>query len=942
LLSAALAFCWTCCTLTFGIETAETAKKTQGNTEFSDTVLCMESFENNVLADPASWETFPKKPGNLIVWDDKVARDGAHSIRMEPSKGHVILTRTFPVKGSGFIQAAAQAKTENASGRTYIRLAFYSGDKLIEKVIDGGTLQSHTYYLLGNIAGTADWTPVMVRGRVPPEATSVQISLLTQNNSSGLAWFDSLVVRQLPPEWGQGELLKNPVKIDASKLNTSDYVTIQNGHLFRHGQRLRIWSAQGGIHRAESYAAIDREIAAFAEHGFNGYRTLNWGNDPDAAYTPGDYSMHQDMFDYMLAQMGQKGIFIWLDLLNGCRIKPGDVDVISDPASAEEWGAAIKANSGDAGAIVRTALFLVWDERSEKVYHNYIVKMMNHTNKHNGLKYGEDPAIFCWELTNEQWWPMRILWGNHLKLPAYLQKGLYSKWNLWLKQKYKTQDKLVQSWGSAISGESLEKGTVLLLPLLGNTEPSALAQVQGLDVKFEKGAYGPKDLPEKRGQDVMAFLYSTLIDHKQRAAAVLKSQCLPGKGCQVVPVVYDTGYSGNIHSYYLQSYADASTCGFYQDMRSFDPKCETFPFASGLSAPPVISGWLDTRRVAGKPLFVYENMIFAPQKYRAEYAYRLAAWAALQDADVVDFHYYGVSLPFGEEKNRNTMTLLCRMSAKQVTAGLTMRMDETLMTTVRLAGEIFKRGYLETPSSPVTVTLGAKTIFDMTETKAREYDKLAYNAVYSKGFQWKFDPSTNEDALGALPGKDVIPEDILKPTRQIEYRWKDKLLVINDAHAKAVIGFLPSDSFEFPDDGLRLRDISICIPKNMPFVIKDERYVAFGMVSLDGKPLKESAHILVSAINTSFNSGMTIDLEKLAADKAYAYGLARSITSGGSFPILSGRVGMTLQADWLEGRSFRMTDYNGNVLGSGECQGGAIRIPEELPVYMLEISKTGK
>jgi len=373
-------------------------------------------------------------------------------------------------------------------------------------------------------------------------------------------------------------------------------------------------------------------------------------------------------------------------------------------------------------------------------------------------------------------------------------------------------------------------------------------------------------------------------------------------------------------------------------MSAHDPTDPTFPFASGLRSPPSINGWIMSRRFKDKPAFVYENMIFQPQKYKVEWFYRLLAWAALEDFDVIDFHYYGHRVPFRAAEDPYGRHAIQLMSPNIVANGLLMRTDEALMSAVRTAGEIFKRGYLRPAPHPTTVTVGSETLWSLDGIYGGPNAAIGDNTVFHKGFQWAFDPQQTEDTVDGvlISDEEHAAEAVVKPTAQITYRWQDGIMIIDDPRAKILVGFVPR-SFEFKD-GLSLRRINVSSPDGMPFVIPGERYVGFGIVSLDGEPLDRSARLLVSAANTSFNSGFELDLAKMAQDTAYAYGLARAIVDGGNAPVVIGRVGLTLQADWLAGRSYRMLDYNNNVLAEGTLTRPRLTIPADLPVHITEIT----
>jgi hypothetical protein len=215
----------------------------------------------------------------------------------------------------------------------------------------------------------------------------------------------------------------------------------------------------------------------------------------------------------------------------------------------------------------------------------------------------------------------------------------------------------------------------------------------------------------------------------------------------------------------------------------------------------------------------------------------------------------------------------------------------------------------------------------------------AMHTVYQQGFKWAFDPGKMEDTVqGTLVSSaDAATIPVIQPTKQISYRWHEGVMVIDDAKVKALIGFVP-ENYVFKD-GLRLSGITINTPEGMPFVIKGERYAGIAIASLDGKSLSNSRRILVSVANTSFNSGFKMDLENMAVDTDYAWGLTRSVTAPGRLPVITGRVGVTLKAKWMAGYSFRMLDYNNNTLSKGVCLNGELHIPSTLPVYLVEITR---
>jgi len=661
-----------------------------------------DSFERKPTGKHGAWAvTNPQG----YAWDSAVARTGGRSVRLGGRSGHIKFQGPpVAIRPGDFVEGSAWVRTQNAVGKTYMELRFFRDGKMVHKRIGGAAFGVLTHRP-NPVRGTHDWTFFGAREWAPKAADSVRLVLITHENTTGRAWFDDVNYGVVAPARIRGRLQREPVRVDPTSLTPDDYVTARDGRLWRKGKRLRIWSAQGNL-MAQTAADIDREVVRFAWHGFTAHRCLWWRSEVDDTYVPGDGSLW-DRRDYLIAALGRQGVLFWCDLLNSCRIRPEMADAIDDPSTAGAWREAVAEMTSPPGrknrydyALIRSFLPAPWDPRTRRIYHNYIRRLLAHRNPYNGLTYAEDPTFFCWELTNEQWWIMKMLWGNHRKLPAFFQKQLHRRWSRWLQGQYRSQEQLLAAWGRLSAGESLPDGTVLMLPLLGGTDAASMARTLGLDVQFVQRKYGPKDFPPQRAADVVRFLMETSVESKQAAAAVFRAQGRPGLGCRIVPLLFDTGYSGAVLPLYLHAQADAVAVGTYLDMSTHDPTRATFPFASGLTSPPGFNAWLDGRRVLGKPTFVYEVMCFNPQKYRVEFPYRLLAMASVQDYDVVDYHFYGHPLPVPSVPNpygRHRHQYLPRPrrpgGRSKAFNSVHMRTDEVLMSAVRLAGEIFKSGW---------------------------------------------------------------------------------------------------------------------------------------------------------------------------------------------------------------------------------------------------------
>ncbi len=853
-----------------------------------------------------------------------VAKEGNARLSFKP----------IPIVPGQFVEAECKIKVEDLCGEASIELNWLKNGELLSSSI-GGSPHGPVIWRFNPVSGTADWQTFYARGFAPSEVDSFAFSVISSNEGGGKIWLDDIKVYLPARSKVEGEIDRNPICIDPESLKPEHFVIAKDGHLYLREERVRFWGAQSNMVSA-THRDMDLEIERFKDLGFNAHRTL-WWHPEVSDYTKGDNSI-QDKRDYLIAALGRKGIHIWSDFLNSCQIKPEHSAVIEGP-DAEEWAEAIKQIAGDKGyVIVQGFMPLAWDARSQKVYHEYIKRVLNHKNQYNGLRYCEDPAFFCWELTNEEWMLMRLLWGQHLSLPAYFQKSLYDKWNNWLKTRYSSDNELREAWNGLLEGESLEKNSVFLLPLFGDSNPSEMAKTLGLNVSFEKLQYSESDFSPKRLSDVLAFIYDLIISYKKESEKVFRAQGRPQIGSQIVPLIYDTGYAGALMSLYLQSQGSATTVAVYVDLVSRDLSLPTFPFTSELKNPPNIHPWFANRKLAGKPAFVYETMVFNPQKYKIEWPWRVMAWASIMDYDAVFWHYYGHPLPKPDIQNSHSSIPLQNVLSYNHWNGTHMKYDEALMAAAKAAGAIFSKGYLNPASNPVRIIVGREKMHTFDGVFGSSYHDASSATALQRGVEWVFDPNREKDEI---IGELITPAQaqktpVVSPTSQITYFWKKGFMQIDDPRAKAVVGFLPKN-YHF-SSGVKINGIKINNPPGMPFVIRGERYGSIAIVSCDGKPLQESCEILISSSSSSFNSGFELDLKKIVEDKQYAFGLANSIINDGGLPVLTARLGFELEADWLKGRAFKMFDYNGDLISEGRISTSKLRVPDDMAVFKTIIT----
>ncbi|MGH7829460.1 MAG: hypothetical protein ACREP8_04725, partial [Candidatus Binatia bacterium] len=336
---------------------------------------------------------------------------------------------------------------------------------------------------------------------------------------------------------------------------------VRDGHLFRHGKRLRLWgiNIQGpNLKGRSNYAKIDANIQRIQSMGFNAVRLGGGralvesknGTRIHHTYTKGDGSP-LDLMDYTVARLKEKDFIIWLTWFGYHTLTPGDADLVSDRAAQTRWQEAVQELRNPKYKLGQRLVFY-FDARAKAVFKERITRVLNHHNQWTGVANKDEPAIGIHELDNELQFMDNMLGtkgktgGGHSSveeiLPPFFATELKTQWNKYLLKKYRTDKELEVAWGGLESGENLEAGTVGLHPTYA-TE---------------------KNYPRARGTDILNFYRQLYVDTSTELKQHIRSLGTSGRGSAVVPIISHTIASVNgLHIAYSNSHADAIAYGNY-------------------------------------------------------------------------------------------------------------------------------------------------------------------------------------------------------------------------------------------------------------------------------------------------------------------------------------------------------------------------------------------
>jgi hypothetical protein len=713
----------------------------------------------------------------------------------------------------------------------------------------------------------------------------------------------------------------------------SDYVVVQNGHLSLHGNRVRFWGAIGGF-PGKTYADNEAVVQRLSRMGFNEVRDWN-GFPGDSRYQKGDGSL-ADRTDHFLYVLKKAGFHVWCAGLNRVgSVHASDVGVINDPASEEAWKRAVGPQMSLGHNLARA-----WDPRFEAIGIARMKAIADHFNPYTGMRWADDPLFAVWELSNEEWWFVHMTWGEAEKLPLFFQQELQDQWNRFLRRKYGNEGRLSSAWLALLPGESLERGTILLLPLRASREADTEAAALGVGIQAPgKQKLGADRFNRTRGGDVIEFLTDLWIQHKQHEADAMKSW---GKSLRASPLVWDTGIGYDMPTQFMQQHADAIAHDTYITGFHHDRSHRRFPWFSGLEELPRLAWdhpWVEQNRYEGKPFLVYETQIEQPAKYRAEYPMRVASLGAIQDWDAVNWHYFGPT-PDSSVAHPYERPLDITIAGGHP-QGYHYQYDEVQMSAMRAASEIFKQGLLKPAPTPTQFIFGRRSLYNLEMTEYGEAGSLFMPTTYRWGMRLRIDPSReNDEVIGPVVKPRVYEASPIRPTDEICYDWQHGFLLFDSASVTSFTGFLENrDSAVTFRNGVQLRDVKISNPPGIAYPVgPDDNYLEFTLVSLDGQPLETTRHALISAVSTSFNTGFRLDESKIKREFEWAANPGAT-SSVGILPVLVARVGFHLQAPFLSGMTYTMLNWNWEVVGSGKISDGTLAISSDVPVFLIFLER---
>ncbi len=678
------------------------------------------------------------------------------------------------------------------------------------------------------------------------------------------------------------------------------YARAEGDRLMYGDRRLRLWGVATTALTHEAPRRLARlgfnAARVWGGGGPTGNQSVLYTDDADAAQGRLSETDRLDRYDRYIAACREHGIFVMCPML----MRPMGTDGLSRDDSFvaggddwEQWKAAVGKDPQ-----TTVMVYAIFDERLQDAYRRHIAAFLNRVNPYTGRSYAEEEAIAIWELGNEHWIINKMLGGGPIDMPDYFQDKLLRQWNAWLKDRYGSTAGVLRAWGQLETGESLDDATVGLAPTLSQRN----------------------DYPKARGNDFVAFISGLISDFLLDLEAHARKQAPEGVGVNVAPFSFDTQYRPNTPWLYsTAAHADVANFGMY--FWSMTPT---------LTAPPKMYV-MDSKTVAGKPTVIYETNSARPSAYRVEHAMRNSVLASWQDWDAMFWHFY-ISRDWPDE--RFLTEPLLYMSEDFFWTAVEIDRDPAMLSAIALAGQVFLGEALRPAADPVRYVVGRDGAMGYELWNGVDTG----HATFKRGAVIDFQPDHTSavEAVNASADDNRPPNGPVRAGDEIIWDWPNGRLIIDSPTAKAYVGKTPPDGgwYRF-SDGLAVGGF-------------DTDFVAFGVVSADGKPLAgpdAAERMFVNARYDARNTGFDMDDSIAKPDGGFVNPVtqAQHIRDRGRSPIIETPVGFSLAFDRQLTGTWTGFDFAQREILKETMADAARLVHDGRPLFMgvLEVDRRG-
>ncbi|MFW5870619.1 MAG: hypothetical protein ACOCVL_03025 [Candidatus Sumerlaeota bacterium] len=438
--------------------------------------------------------------------------------------------------------------------------------------------------------------------------------------------------------------------------------------LFYNNREIKLWGSNIGFENSCPEKDVARRITAlYRKFGLNAMRHHKhldgpgrFGFQSDGSFVKFDEEK-LDRFDYFNSLMKEAGIFILHSPTFGVKFGRDDLSRVPWHAEidtlGEEKDARISARHG--------WIFLAKELQDLQI--EQTVKLLDHRNPYTGLRYAEDPFLFCVELFNED---SALFSGTNKRLQQSptIRARTAEAFSTFLEEKYQDETAWREAWGGeAVIDDPDRIGNPHLANLV---EPDKVIGALGGESLSEKSIVpwtnpwffdaaltddSEQTFLRRRMLDTMAFLYDLQNAFYKRFIESIRRMGFEGE------IVTSNWQAGSLVGHLLNLHTDAQTGlvdrhnyykgGGFHGLR----EGVSFNNASTLGRPGGGNYTVAFQQVEGAAFMLSEWTHEQPNEWYAEGPITLGAYGwGLQGWDVSYHFVLGPSQGFSDRLGKNT------------------------------------------------------------------------------------------------------------------------------------------------------------------------------------------------------------------------------------------------------------------------------------------------
>ncbi len=335
-----------------------------------------------------------------------------------------------------------------------------------------------------------------------------------------------------------------------------------NDKLIYNGKEIKLWGLNNCYGSCKpSKESADKHAAFYRRYGINAMRLHKYADGYGYSGIQSKESFVEfdpdglDRMDYYIHVLKLNGIYTKLSPTFGVKIGRGDKHRVP-------WHKEI----GDLeknDRIRATYASIYFSHELQDLQIEQTTKILKHMNPYSGLRYADDPAIFCVELFNED----AILWeGAAWTMERYptLRERTSKKFSAFLLEKYSSEKKWKKAWGEdAVFTNKMDLKNYDLSNLI---DPNKIKGLPIPDESIEKGTVVPwshfwaYDVIMAPGKNDFKTIKQRLFDTAEFLIGLQNDFYT-----RFVKAIRETGYEGEIISSNWQA---GSTLGHFLNLHS--------------------------------------------------------------------------------------------------------------------------------------------------------------------------------------------------------------------------------------------------------------------------------------------------------------------------------------------------------------------------------------